>query len=73
MNKKLHELTSTEYIVLKELGELWNFFPEATGYWVKDTQFDEDRIDTIGQNGPEGLHYLDVKRQMIDNPEKFNK
>lgn len=28
----------------------------------------EERIDNIGQNGGDGLHYLDVKRQMIDEP-----
>ena len=31
----------------------------------KDEWPTEERIDTIGQNGNDGLHYLDVKKQML--------
>jgi len=35
--KKLHEFTEEEYNKLKASGFLWEFYPEATGEWGKDS------------------------------------
>jgi len=31
-----------------------------------------NRIDVIGQNGNDGLHYEEVKKHMMDHPEEYN-
>ena len=35
-NKKLSDLTEHEFNTLKEMGYLWEFFPEATGDYKRD-------------------------------------
>jgi hypothetical protein len=34
--KKLTDLTEHEFNTLKEMGYLWEFFPEATGNYKED-------------------------------------
>lgn len=36
--KALHELSLQEYNMLKELGMLWEIFPEATGFVNDDLE-----------------------------------
>ena len=49
----LEDLSREEYYHLEDIGQLRNFFPEATGLYGDDMS----RIDNIGQNGNDGLHY----------------
>lgn len=39
-DKPLHTLTEKEYNTLKDMGFLWEFYPEATGSWFADTGSD---------------------------------
>lgn len=42
-------------VTYNELGDVWKENQE----WVVDTEaWDEDRVDTIGQNGNNGEHYV---------------
>jgi len=36
-------------------------------YFVNNAEWDEQRIDTIGQNGNEGLHYINDKGNENEN------
>ena len=49
----LENLTAEEYYHLEDMGMLYVYFPEATGSYDNDMK----RIDKIGQNGNDGMHY----------------
>lgn len=70
-NKKpLNDLTLEEYDTLQDCGMLFEFYPEATGNWKKDltpVYFNEERIDTIAQNGNTGEHYNDETEYLLSN------
>lgn len=58
MKKKLHELTREEYETLYRSGMMGEFYPEASGCYEKDVEeYNEERINVIGQNGNDGLVY----------------
>ena len=67
---KFSSLTESEYSGLKERGMLYEYYPQATGSYMKDMineNIRESRIDDIGQNGNDGLHYsATYNHQMVD-------
>ena len=53
-----------DYEALHASGMFWEFHPELTGNWNIDKlrilgDEAEERINIIGQNGNDGLHYKD--------------
>ena len=58
----LEQLTEAEYNFLLNDGVLYVYFPEASGSYSEDMK----RIDNIGQNGNDGLHY---RVPFSDNPD----
>lgn len=61
----LENLPREEYYHLEDAGMLYEYFPEATGSYDNDME-SVSRIDNIGQNGNEGLHY---RVPFSDNPD----
>lgn len=58
MKKKLHELTREEYETLYRSGFMGEFYPDASGCYEKDVEeYNEERMNVIGQNGNDGEHY----------------
>lgn len=58
MKKKLHELTKEEYEALYRSGMMGEFYPDASGCYEKDVEeYNEQRMNIIGLNGPTGEHY----------------
>jgi hypothetical protein len=43
--KLLEDLAKDEYQALVNIGMMWEFYPEATGDWVKDTKQEEPLED----------------------------
>ena len=69
-NANLSQITQEDYIYLIDTGMLYVYFPEATGiqkYDIPHTM--TSRIDTIGQNGNDGIHY---RVSGDDNPDGVN-
>ena len=52
---KVHELTKEDYELVIDSGMFYVFYPEACGIYEEDVI--KPRIDVIGQNGNDGLHY----------------
>lgn len=58
MKKKLHELTREEYDTVYRSGMMGEFYPDASGCYEKDVEeYNEQRMNVIGQNGNDGLVY----------------
>lgn len=55
----IHRLEEDEYLALKDSGLFYEYYPAATG--IYDDDVEQSRIDFIGQNGNDGLHYDDAQ------------
>lgn len=68
MKKRLHEMTRHEYETLYRSGFMGEFYPDASGCYEKDVEeYNEQRMNVIGQNGNDGEHYRDWKEEYQEN------
>lgn len=69
----MESLSRDEYNDINNAGVLHVIYPEATGIYQEDVL--DKRIDKIGQNGNDGLHYengIDYRVSGSDNPDGVN-